>query len=115
MATFRKRGNTWRVEVYLAGVRESSTHTTKAEAAAWARIREAEVLAGRRGQIVARSVRQALSRYGKEVAPTHRGAKWEQLRLAKLSRTLLFVDRQLSDITTEDIGPWRDPAIAGRA
>lgn len=113
MATFRKRGRTWRAEVYLAGVRDSATRPTKAEAAAWAREREAEILAGRRGQIVARSVRQALSRYAREVSPTHRGARWEQIRLAKLARTLPFVDRQLVDITTDDIGRWRDAAIAG--
>lgn len=114
MATFRRRGRTWRVEVYLAGVRASATRATKAEAAAWAREREADILAHRQGRIVARSVRKALQRYAAEVAPGHRGAKWEQVRLAKLARVLPFVDRQLVDVTPDDIARWRDDAIAGR-
>lgn len=113
MATFRKRGRTWRAEVYLAGVRDSATRPTKAEAAAWAREREADILAHRQGRIVARSVRQALSRYAAEVAPAHRGARWEQIRLAKLARSLPFVDRPLAEVRTADVAAWRDAAIAG--
>lgn len=114
MATFRKRAaGRWRVEIKLAGVRESATRATKAEAAAWARQREADILAHRQGRIVARSVRQALSRYASEVSPTHRGARWEQLRLAKLSRSLPFIDRPLAEIRTADVAEWRDAAIAG--
>ncbi len=113
VATFRKRGSRWRAEVYLAGVRESATRATKAEAAAWAREREADILAHRQGRIVARSVRQALSRYAIEVSPAHRGARWEQIRLAKLARSLPFIDRPLAEIRTADIASWRDTAIAG--
>lgn len=113
MATFRRRGRTWLVEIKLAGVRECATRATKAEAAAWAREREADILAHRQGRIVARSVRQALSRYALELSPAHRGARWEQIRLAKLARTLPFVDRPLAEVRTADIASWRDTAIAG--
>jgi integrase len=113
VATFRKRGAKWRAEVYLAGVRESATRATKAEAAAWAREREADILAHRQGRIVARSVRQALSRYALEVSPAHRGARWEQIRLAKLARSLPFIDRLLAEVRTADVAAWRDSAIAG--
>lgn len=113
MATFRKRGRTWRVEVYLGGVRVSATRATKAEAAAWARQREADILAHRRGEIIARSVRQALARYSAEVSPGHRGARWEQIRLAKLAKVLPFIDRRLEEVRTADIAAWRDAAIAG--
>lgn len=114
MATFRRRGKRWLAEIKLAGVRECATRATKAEAASWAREREADILAHRQGRIVARSVRQALSRYEKEVSPTHRGARWEQLRLAKLARSLPFVDRPLAEVTASDIAAWRDAAITGR-
>lgn len=113
MASFRKRGKSWLAEVKLGGVRECATRATKAEAAAWARAREADILAHRQGRIVARSVRQALSRYASEVSPGHRGARWEQIRLAKLARSLSFIDRPLAEVRTADVAEWRDATIAG--
>ena len=35
MATIRKRGDKWRVEIYKNGVRKSKTCATKAEATLW--------------------------------------------------------------------------------
>lgn len=43
MATFRKRGDSWRAEVAKSGVRESRTFSTKREAQEWATAREAEI------------------------------------------------------------------------
>lgn len=40
MATIRKRGNKWRVEIYKNGVRKSKTCSTKAEATLWGRKRK---------------------------------------------------------------------------
>lgn len=50
MATFRRRGKRWLAEIKLAGVRECATRATKAEAASWAREREADILAHRQGR-----------------------------------------------------------------
>lgn len=36
MATMRKRGDKWRVEIYKNGIRKSKTCRTKAEATQWA-------------------------------------------------------------------------------
>jgi hypothetical protein len=48
MASYRKRGTRWRAEVAKAGICESGTFDTKAEAVAWATQFEAEIDAGRR-------------------------------------------------------------------
>lgn len=108
MATYRKRGRTWRAEVKLGGHRESGTFDTKAAAVAWATEIEAELRARRRGQIVPRTVRQALERYARDVSPKHKGERWERVRLAKLGRTLPFAGRLLEGVSRSDVAEWRD-------
>ena len=46
MATFSRRGNSWRVEVRKQGTRNSATFRTKAQATAWAVKAEAELYDG---------------------------------------------------------------------
>jgi integrase len=111
MATYRKRGRTWRAEVKLSGNRESNTFDTKASAVAWATQRESEILAGKRGQIVARTVRQALERYRDTVSPTHRGERWERVRLDKLGRTIPFAGRLMLEVRRDDVSSWRDSML----
>ena len=43
MATYRKRGNSWRVEICVNGIRASSSHDTKAQAKHWAIHKEVEM------------------------------------------------------------------------
>ena len=43
MATFRQRGDAWRVEISVNGTRESATFDTKTQARAWASKRETEL------------------------------------------------------------------------
>jgi integrase len=104
---------TWRAQIWICGVRDSATRDTKGEVAAWAVEREAEIRAGKRGQIIPRTVRQALERYSREVSPTKRGKRWEQIRLAKLSAQLPFAGRLLDAVTAADIAGWRDKAQRG--
>jgi integrase len=94
--------------VKTGGCRESNTFDTKASAVAWATQRESEILSGKRGQIVARTVRQALERYAEHVSPKHKGARWEKVRLAKLAREVPFAGRWLAAVRREDIAAWRD-------
>jgi integrase len=119
VAAYRKRGRTWRAEVKTGGVRESNTFDTKASAVAWATQRESEILAGKRGQIVARTVRQAMERYAEHVSPKHKGERWEKVRLTKLARTVPFAGRWLTEVSRADVAEWRDgmtlaPASARR-
>ena len=45
MATIRKRGDKWRVEIYKNGVRKYKTCATKAEATLWGAKEEMELQA----------------------------------------------------------------------
>lgn len=119
MATVRKRGKTWRVEIMRAGQRLSATRATKAEALAWAVAQEAEILAGKRGEIIPRSVADALADYAAKVSPTKKGARWEQVRLAKMagkgkagSLALPFRGMLCQDVRPADVAAWRDLALS---
>ena len=46
MASISRRGDGWRAQIYRAGTRESRTFATRAEAADWAALREAEIVRG---------------------------------------------------------------------
>jgi len=46
MATYLKRGASWRAEVAKGGVRESATFDTKAEAVSWATQLESQIIDG---------------------------------------------------------------------
>jgi integrase len=112
LASIQKRGNRWRVRVTRKGfARESATFVRKAEALAWANKRETEINAGRRGQIIPHTVKEALERYRDTIAPTHRGEQWERVRLNKLGRDLAFRHRLLTEVAPDDIATWRDLAL----
>lgn len=104
MASYRKRGSGWRAELYRDGVRESATFPTKAQAVAWATQREAELIGERMPD---HSVGEALARYGREVAPTHRGERWELARLGLLGRDPLARVR-LPSLRAAHVAEWRD-------
>jgi integrase len=115
MATFRKRGDRWRAEVWTDGKRDSGTFRSKAEARAWATRREDELGAGGRAT-TQRTLRDVCTAYAERVSPTHRGAKWEVLRLAKIAREFDGIDAPLRDLTAADVAGWRDArlrAVAG--
>lgn len=111
MATFLKRGDSWQARICVKRHRESATFPDLARARAWAAKTEGELRAQARGEILVRSVRQALERYAQHVSPTHRGARWEVIRLAKLSRTLPFRNRRMQDVGKADVAGWRDAML----
>lgn len=92
------------MQVYSGGRRASKVFATRKEAAAWALAHEAE-LSGRR--LPDKTLRDALVRYAAEVAPTHRGERWELVRLKVIERMPL-AGRKLAGITGADIAEWRD-------
>lgn len=104
MASFRKRCGRWTVEVNRRGERETATFDTKAQAAAWALEREAE-LSGKRAH--SGTVADVLKRYGEEISPTHRGKRWELTRLNLLQRDALASVR-LARLAAADIAAWRE-------
>lgn len=104
MANYEKRAGRWRARVYVNGERDSQTFDTKAQAASWAAQREAE-LTGKR--LPNHTLKEALSRYAREVSPTHKGEDWEVVRLAAMER-LPMASKRLAVIAPSDIAEWRD-------
>lgn len=107
MATYRKRGKTWRVELYHNGKRLSATFPTKQQAAAWALQKEAE-LSGER--LPDKTLGDALRRFREHVAPARRGARWEELRLRVLEAHPM-ARKPLARITGADVATWRDARL----
>ena len=102
----------WRVQIARAGVRKSASFPTKSAAQQWATQVEAELLAGKRGDIPRRTVRDALDRYAADVSPTKRGARWEILRLGAFGRET-WSSLWLSDLNAPVLAQWRDRRLLG--
>jgi integrase len=114
MGTIRKvegkLGDRWRVELCVGGVRDSDTFANPGDAKQWMREREAEL--GRGAKVaLRRTLADALERYAAEVSPQHEGARWEQIRLAKIGREFDAVAKPLRDLTAEDFNTWRDKRL----
>lgn len=105
MASIRKHGDKWFVEVYRKGVRRSKVVPTKTEGKLWASRTVLEIDAERPGSESAR-LHFALERYMKEVVPTHKGELFETRRIKKLLREM--EDMPLRKLTTQDLAAWRD-------
>lgn len=109
MATYTKRKNSWRVQIYVKGIRESATFDTKAEARAWASERETELRNGMRGVLPDYTLKQAIERYISDVATKRKGYKWERDRLNKFMRdNPHLILKPIKMVTTDDLVKWRD-------
>ena len=104
MASIRRRGTSWRAELYKDGQRESATFPTKQQAAAWAVQREAELVGER---LPDHTVKDALRRYAREVAPKHKGERWEVTRLNLLERDRIAQVR-LPALRPIHVAEWRE-------
>ena len=109
MASIRQHKRGWRAQVYVGGVRESSSFRTKREAEAWAAQRETalrELADASPGDRV--TLGEVLDRYAAEVSPSKRGARWEILRLGLMQRDpVLPVTLPAARVTPEQIAGWR--------
>lgn len=110
MASIQRSGKGWRVQVYVAGVRDSATKPTKQEAAQWALEREAE-LRGKR--LPDRTLLDAMRRYARDEAPKRSGEHWEILRLNAMEK-LPMAKRRVSVLTADDFALWRDERLLTR-
>lgn len=106
MASIRKIGKRWRAEVARKGVRKSAMFATRQEAKDWAAHEEFLITGGERVAATV-SLGDVFNRYAREVSPTKRGARWEQIRLERLARDPL-ARKRLSDVTATDLADWRD-------
>ncbi len=104
MATYKKRGKKWSAEVRLKGRYASKSFDSKLEAQGWAIEKEQEF--GRQtGLVHGKIVSDAFDKYSKEVSPSKKGARWERIRLKKLSRSNL-ANISLLQITADDLNDW---------
>lgn len=109
MATYIKRKDSWRVQIYVKGIRESATFDTKTQAKAWAAERETEIRNGMRGILPDYTFKQAIERYINDVATKRKGYKWERDRLNKFMRdNPKLILKPIKMVTTDDMVLWRD-------
>lgn len=114
MATFRKRGDKWQARIQLKGFAQvSMSFATKADAEAWAKITESEMIRGafiKRTEVERVTLAELLDRYESEVSATKRGAKAEGYRLAQFRRSEL-APLAVGSITGAHIAKWRDARL----
>lgn len=110
MASFRKRGDTWRAEIVRSGVRLSESFKTKAEAVAWAAKKEAEILHGQHRHYTksGKTLADAFDKYLEEISPTKGKHAWNETRIAFLrsEEQLEFVGDLIHKIQPDQIKKW---------
>jgi len=116
MASFKKSGKGWQVQIAIKGVRESRTFSTKAEAISWAGLRETEIRhEASTGISKDKTVGDAFRHYAKEISLHKKGHMWESTRLAWLAEQTIhnvkMKDIKLSAITPASLGAWRDKRL----
>lgn len=107
MASIQPRGEKFRALVFLQNVRDSRTFDSRTEARSWATTREAEILAGVRGDIPDKLFGEALGRYALEISPTKEGERWERIRLAACQRDPIALVN-LRELSGKHVAEWRD-------
>lgn len=115
MATVRKRGGKWQVQVRRKGLPNlSRTFGVKSDALLWARHTETE--ADRRGlpsdprALERLTVADVLSRYSETVLPQKRGCENERIIIGAFLRSRIGVTR-LSDVSPDQFANYRDQRL----
>lgn len=104
MATIRKRGDKYRVEVSKNGIRKSATFKSKTEATLWGIEEENKIELQKKGLQPDTLFIDVIRRYQKEVTPTKRAIKQEYNRINRLiTHHGWLVDKYIADITTADL------------
>lgn len=104
MASIQKHKRGWRVQVYVKGRRESRVCATRQEASQWALERHAELSGAR---LPDKTFADAMDAYARDVAPKHRGWRWEVIRLRSLAAEP-FAGLPLAGLDPSDFIAWRD-------
>ena len=109
MASFRKRDGRWVADVCVGRIRRSRRFDTKAAAQGWALRTEAELSGAQRPTA---SLAECCSRYLREVSPSHRGHRWEKIRLAALMSDASLASVSVAELDTTRLATWRDARLA---
>lgn len=115
MATIRKRGDKWQVQVRRQGYPPmSKSFINKRDGEAWAREMERKIERGEavepRTPSVAMTVGDLLDRYLSEVTPSKRSAEVETYRIGMIKRHPLARLRVV-DVTPADVATYRDARL----
>jgi len=107
MATYEQRHGGWRAKIRITGhPSESDTFPTKAQAVAWATVREQEIHDGDAGRPVKKTLQQAVDKFILEICPTHKSGAMEAKRLPVMLKALPS-KKLLADVTVADLTAWR--------
>jgi integrase len=114
MATIRKRGDKWQARIQIKGVVQlAKTFRVKADAEAWAKVNESEII---RGTYISTTdserttLKEALERYEKEVTPNKRSAAIELYR-TKAWKAHKLAQKSLASLRGVDFAQWRDKRL----
>jgi integrase len=115
MATIRKRGSSWQVQVRRDGFPPlTKSFSTRADAAEWARDKERQIdraeLPTTIRDFKGMTVADLLRRYEQEVTPRKRGAKVEQSRLRQLLGNSIS-NASLHNLTGALVSHYRDDRL----
>ncbi len=110
MPSIQKTPKGYRVQVYVKGQRDSATFPNKKEAQLWAAQKEIEFQAVAKGKASSiTTTKQAFEKYRDEITPTHKGHRWEYLRLEKMSREFPVV--MLDKLTSDHVIQWKNARL----
>ncbi len=103
----------YRARFRQRGLDRSATFSTKAHATKWLSAQEAEIDAQRLHMPSPnKTLGDILRRYADEVSPTHRGERWETIRIKKFfADDPLLVATPLTDLHQEHFIAWRDARL----
>ena len=110
MATIRKRGESWRVEIAKKGIRKSATFSTKTEATKWALFIESQIDAGEYSSVPKMTFAELIDKYVEEVIPSKGGARSEALRLNRIAKTPLGAVL-LEELSKADFEKWQEKRL----
>jgi hypothetical protein len=114
MASFKKDGNVWRVQIARRGVRLSGSFPTKKAAEAWAVEKENEIMKGAYSGAGSRTVADLFDEYAKRVSDGKAGGQWERTRFKAFKNN--FPDlaaKLLTETNSHDLGPLARRAADG--
>lgn len=110
MASFTKRGDVWRAQVFKAGQRFTATFDSKKEAQDWAAAKEAEILAGLK-QRTSKTLHDAIDKYAAEELPKRKdGGDNDGCVLRKLKREISNLPL-ISDKLPAAVATWRNESL----
>ncbi len=108
MASIRKLGAKWQVQISKNGVRSSKSFVTKAAAMAWAVAQEAEIDTVQNGGLPNKTFGELLERYRDEVVPT---VKKEVVRINRFVRDEDLAKVKVASLNSTHVATWRNKRL----